>query len=372
MDSPLRILLIGDYSNLHSTLAAWLRAKGHEVTVMSEGSYFQDTDRDIDTSRAPGKLGGAILAAKCAYKWHKVMSNNDIVSLISPNFVQLRPNRLRYFFDRLRGENRAVFLTAAGTDAAYVRYCMGGSSRLRYNEWQIEGKPGPLAVADPQQLTEWMAPGLQAYTDYVYRNISGVVTALYEYHCAVSELVESDKLAYGGIPVNTGLLTPDYGKRTDKTVIFLGRHRGRYAEKGTDILERAARKAISGLRNTELKIVENVSLAQYIRLQQSANLVLDQIYSYTPATNALMAMSRGLPVVTGAEPDYYDFIGETAMRPIINAKYDEDLLASQIALYASDRELLDTMGRQARLFVEKHNDVNIVAQRYLDFWKSKL
>lgn len=373
MSRSLRILLIGDYSNLHSTLAGQLRVLGHEVTVMSEGSYFQETTRDIDTSRRAGKLGGAILAAKCAYSWHDVMRDNDIVALISPNFVQLRPKRLRYFFDRLCGENRSVFLTAAGTDAAYVRYCTSPDSKLRYNEWQINGRPGPLAIADSVQLNEWMAPELQTYTDYVYSRLTGVVTALYEYHCAASQMVDADCLAYGGIPINTELYKPDYSLRDDEnTVLFLGRHRGRYDEKGTKILETAARRAIAARSDIELKIVENVPLNEYARLQQSAHLVLDQIYSYTPATNALMAMSRGIAVMSGAEQDFYDFIGERDMRPIINAKYDADLLAQQIAMYASDLELLQAMGHQARDFVVKHNSADVVAQRYLNFWKSKL
>jgi hypothetical protein len=104
----------------------------------------------------------------------------------------------------------------------------------------------------------------------------------------------------------------------------------------------------------------------------SSHVLLDQIYSYTPATNALIAMSRGLNVVSGGEPDFYDFIGEHSNRPIINASTNLDDLTDVLADVVAHPELIAERGRQSRQFVLKHNAANIVAQRYLNFWTSKL
>ena len=46
----MRILLLGEYSNVHNTLAQGLRALGHEVTVASDGDHWKDYPRDIDLS----------------------------------------------------------------------------------------------------------------------------------------------------------------------------------------------------------------------------------------------------------------------------------------------------------------------------------
>ncbi len=60
----MKILLLGDASNYHATLAHALRLEGHDVTLASSGSGWMRTHRDIDISRKNGKLGGAILWAR--------------------------------------------------------------------------------------------------------------------------------------------------------------------------------------------------------------------------------------------------------------------------------------------------------------------
>lgn len=47
----MKILLLGECSNLHWTLAQGLRRLGHDVTVASDGSRWMDNKRDIDLSR---------------------------------------------------------------------------------------------------------------------------------------------------------------------------------------------------------------------------------------------------------------------------------------------------------------------------------
>ena len=44
----MKILLLGEYSNVHNTLAQGLRALGHEVVVASSGDGWKDYPRDID------------------------------------------------------------------------------------------------------------------------------------------------------------------------------------------------------------------------------------------------------------------------------------------------------------------------------------
>ncbi len=93
-----RILLLGDYSNLHSQLGRTLKSWGHEVTVASMGSGFQNTERDINISRRPGKIGGALLTLDllCGSLRAK-MRGFDIVVLQNPCFLPIR-DRLNSWF----------------------------------------------------------------------------------------------------------------------------------------------------------------------------------------------------------------------------------------------------------------------------------
>ena len=59
----------------------------------------------------------------------------------------------------------------------------------------------------------------------------------------------------------------------------------------TDIMLRALEKVCARYpRHAEMVRVESVPFDQYIQLMQGCHVILDQLYSYTPAMNALEAM----------------------------------------------------------------------------------
>ena len=47
----MKILLIGEYSNVHNTLAEGLRMLGHKVVVASNGDFWKNYPRDISRLR---------------------------------------------------------------------------------------------------------------------------------------------------------------------------------------------------------------------------------------------------------------------------------------------------------------------------------
>ena len=53
----MKILLLGEYSNVHWTLAEGLRQLGHMVTVVSNGDFWKNYQRDINLTRTYTKLG---------------------------------------------------------------------------------------------------------------------------------------------------------------------------------------------------------------------------------------------------------------------------------------------------------------------------
>lgn len=89
----MKILLIGEYSNVHNTLAKGLRELGHEVCVISNGDFWKNYPRDIDASRKPGKIGGIQLLCRLWTLLPK-MRGYDVVQLINPMFFELKAERL--------------------------------------------------------------------------------------------------------------------------------------------------------------------------------------------------------------------------------------------------------------------------------------
>ena len=109
----MKILLLGEYSNVHWTLAQGLRNLGHEVCVVSNGDFWKDYPRDIDVARKAGKIGGIILILKLWSLLPK-MRGYDVVQLINPMFFELKAERLFWFYRYLRHHNKRVFLGAFG------------------------------------------------------------------------------------------------------------------------------------------------------------------------------------------------------------------------------------------------------------------
>ena len=115
----MKILLVGEYSNVHATLALGLKELGHQVTVISNGDFFKDYPRDIDVTRRPGKLGGIRLIARL-YTLLPKLRGYDIVQLINPMFFELKAERLFWFYRYLRKHNKRVFILAPSTSPCAI------------------------------------------------------------------------------------------------------------------------------------------------------------------------------------------------------------------------------------------------------------
>lgn len=369
----LKVLLVGDASNCHNALAGGLRKLGHEVVVASDGTEWMDTDRDIDLSRRwDNKLGGLELWLRIKRMLSR-MTGFDVVSIATQGFVRLRPERQWRIYDFLRKNNRGIFYTALATDSNYVRFALDPECPLRYTEYKYGGKSTPYLWQEPQLADNWLSEEMAGFCNHIYDTIDGAVSILYEYDVALRSRLAADKIAYGGIPIDVDSLEcAELPDNISKVRFFIGRHRRRVLEKGGELLEAAAKAVVERYPDrAELVIVENRPYSEYLELLKSAHVLLDQLYSYTPATNALLAMAYGRCVVSGAEPEYYDFIGEEDCRPIINGLPEYDTLVSTLERLVLNPDEIVRRGKMGRAFVEKHNSDMVVAQRFLNFWQKR-
>lgn len=369
----MKILFVGDYSNYHRCLGDALKAMGHEVTVASAGSYWLNTERDIDLRRGGSKLSGAWLYLRLLTTLRRRLRGYDVVQLCGPGFIDLKPKRLRKLFDYLKANNRKVYLSALGADSYYVDVETSGNSPLRYDEWHIDNQPSPYAMQPESEIPKWLAPELYDYCRHVYANVDGCVDCLYEYH-KVFETAFGSRTFYAGIPIDLDRVQqremPPLGPG-HRVRVMLAYQRGRMVEKGTDILLAMMRR-IEARNPDKIEVVEVTGLpyAEFVESIASVHVVVDQLYSYTPATTALLAMAMGRAVVSGAEPEYYDFIGETELRPVIHTDpLDLEWTERSIEQTLLDRSKLLNMAAQGRRFVERHNSSMKVARRFLECWQ---
>ena len=364
----MKILFIGDVSNFHNTLACALRSAGHECVVASTGCTWQCIDHDIDITRKDGLLGTAKFMAKLPLLLSK-MQGFDIVHFISPHFLTLRPQKLAKVLQYLKKHNSRLFYSASCTDYDYLRACQNGKT-FRYSDFLIGNEPSPYVKSHEwNRDNHWKYPEVVDYHNFFINNMDGIVACLYEYYESYKHT--SKPLTYAGIPIDTATFKPRYiENEPEKVRFFIGIQRNKTILKGADRLLDAAKRITERYpTHCELSVAENIPFKEYVQMMNSSHVILDQIYSYTPATNALVAMAQGMIAVSGAEPEYYDFIGETENRPIINVSpLIENDIYNKLEYLVQNKHLLPMLSKASRDFVVKHNDCHLIAKKHIDFW----
>lgn len=364
----MKILLLGEYSNVHNTLAKGLRRLGHQVTVASDGDSWKDYPRDIDLKRDLCSRTGRISFLWRLMKALPSMRGYDIVQIINPIFFELKAERIMPFYRYLRRHNGKIVLGAFGMDYYWVN--INTDIRpLRYSDFNI-GERIRTDIEAQRFRDEWEGTPKEKLNKEIARDCDGIVAGLYEYWATYNEVPElRDKMRFIPFPIEmpeNSPVTYDGGPLK----IFAGISRGRSAYKGTDIMLAAAhevQKRHPGL--VELQIAEGVPFEQYSRMMEGSDAILDQLYSYTPSMNSLLAMSKGIIDIGGGEPENYDILGENELRPIVNVQPDFESVVREIEQLVLHPENINALKEQSVEYVHRHHDYMKVAQQYIDFYR---
>jgi len=375
----MRILLLGEYSNVHWTLAEGLRQLGHEVNVASNGDFWKDYPRDIDFARQPGKWGGIKLMGK-VYCHLPRFRDYDVVQLINPIFFELKAERLFRIYRYLRRYNRKMVLGAMGMDWYWTHTCTYDKP-LRYSDFNIGEKVRTDAPAIKEQV-DWLGTAKEKLNKLIAEDCDGIVSVLYENHICY-ERYFPEKTRYIPLPIvpstpnDTSLAISATTQKasTSPSVfpvkLFIGISQGRSAYKGTDIMLRAAEAiTLKYPDRVELRKAEGVPFAEYQHLMDGSDAILDQLYSYTPSMNSLMAMSKGIICVGGGEPENYEIIGEKQLRPIINVQPNYESVYHELEQLILHPEHIPELKRQSMEYVRRHHDYMKIARQYEEFYQS--
>ena len=358
----MRILLIGEYSNVHATLAKGLRELGHRVTIASNGDFWKDYPRDIDLQRKPGTLGSIAFIAKVMTTLPR-LRGYDIVQLINPMFLELKAERLFPIYKYLRRNNRKVILGAFGMDYYWVNECITRMP-LRYSDFNI----GDKLRADEDAMKErrdWIGTAKERLNKFIADDCDAIVTGLYEYY-ACYEPNFPRKTSFIPFPIVSREHTPPTSPLPPRSPrVFIGISKNRSAYKGTDIMLRAAEDLKAKYPDRmELQVANGVPFKEYTQLLNAADIILDQLYSYTPAMNALEAMARGTIVVGGGEPENYEILGEQELRPIVNVQPTYESVYHELEQLILHPEHIQKLKQQSIEYIRRYHDHIKVAKQY--------
>ena len=374
----MKILLVGDYSNVHNTLSEGLKTLGHECVVASSGDGWKNYPRDIDLRRELDRKGTLSFLCRLAKALPR-MRGFDIVQLINPVFIELRAERIMPFYRYLRRHNGRIVLGAFGMDY-YWAQVNTDVRPLRYSDFNIGNEVRYDEVAEHFRQ-DMIGTSKESLCKAIAGDCDAIVAGLYEYYATYDAVPTlRDKLSYIPFPikmpeksesVHIGIENEDMDK--GKVSLFIGLTPGRVSYKGTDILLAAAKSVQEQYPDkVKIKIAEGVPFDRYKVLMESSDALLDQIYSYTPSMNSLLAMSKGIIDIGGGEPECYNILNETALQPIINVQPNYESCRKAIEDFVLHPERIPQLKRESVAFVEKHHEYRKVAKQYEELYAKLL
>lgn len=371
----MRILLIGEYSNVHWTLAQGLRALGHEVTVVSDGDRWKGYRRDISIVRrwresksaVLRSIGAVLYVARLATLFPS-LKGYDAVQIINPVFLDLKAERMMPYYRYLRRQNGKMFMAAFGMDKYWVK---AGSDchTFRYSDFNI-GKTLRENADNALWRKQWLFGAKGRLNDIIAKDCDGIIAGLYEYYASYNPYF-AEKLRFIPFPIVEDKKMQTVRKAADGVVkFFVGVQKTRSEYKGTDIMLRALERVKANFpERCEVRIAESVPFAEYVQMLNDSHVLLDQLYSYTPAMNALQAMAQGLVVVSGGEPENYEILSEQKLRPIINVQPNEESVYEELVKLVEHPERIEELSLQSIAYIRHHNYIK-VAQQYIDFYEA--
>ena len=282
-------------------------------------------------------------------------------------FLDLRAERILPVYRYLRKHNKRILLGAFGMDYYWVHENIKNLP-LRYSDFNI-GKHLRTDEVAMRERKDWLDTPKGKLNQIIAHNCDGIIAGLYEYWVCYHP-VFPDKTTFIPYPIVLDHETTVSDRPQKAPVkIFIGISKGRSAYKGTDVMLKAAKDICKKYpSDIELCVVEGLPYNEYIKVMRGSDIILDQLYSYTPSMNSLKAMSLGIICMGGGEEEGYNIIHEKKLRPIINVQPSYDSVYTALEQIVLHSDQIPELKRQSIEYVKRYHDYLHVAKRYEDLY----
>lgn len=364
----MKVLLIGEHGNVYWTLAQTLREMGHTTDVLSNSDLWLNSSGPLFTSRSVARWG-VLKKTFNLLKMGPRLKGYDVVQLSGPTFLDLNPELLRFLFQYLKKHNRKVFLGAYGYDFYWIYLCLNNHT-LDYSDFYANGSYRDT-IDNHRHIVRWMHGARGKLNRFMAAQCNGIVASRYEAYMAY-QLHFPEKTRYIPFPIEP-LPHPQHpSPHLEKVKFYISLKHHSEEWKGKD-------KLYSALYLLQYKYPDACEIKQNVFMpydnhessMDGCDVLLDQLYSYSPGLNALYAMSKGIVTVGGAEEAHYRLLGEEQLRPIVNVRPDRNNLYDQLEELVVNKEVLCRRSAQGIAYLQRHHCPTQVAHAYLSFWEEK-
>ena len=380
----MKILLIGEYSNLHNSLKQGLQKNGFEVTLLSTGDGFKNFDSDIPIkstlfenkflkliAKLIDRLIGVSLNEieifiKAIFKINK-LKGFDIVQLINERSFGTSPGLEKTILKYIIKNNKKVLLLACGVDTVSIKYA--SEKKFRYSILSPYFKNKNLK-GEFKHTVKYLNSNYLMLGEYVRDNVKGIISSDLDYHIPYENF--NKYLGMIPNPVNIDKLKKSEINKKNKIFILHAINSKNKIKKGNEFFEKSLILIEEKYKN-KIKIVKTIDrpYSEHIINVNECDILLDQVYAYDQGYNALEAMALGKVVFTGAEKEWVEFYNIKEDSIAINALPDISKIVEKLSWLIENPMQLKSISKNARKFIEEHHDYKNIANKYLKTWKTK-
>jgi hypothetical protein len=358
----MKILLLGEFSGLFSNLRDGLVELGHDVVLASNGDGYKKFEADINLNYDNpnyGKVLNRIFYFKDSFSQIMRFKNYDVVQLVydhlfSPVFYN------KFLLSLIKSNNNSLYLTLAGSNSIVMRYWLSKKNTkvsILFND---------AIKHDGYQSI--LSNKLYRFENQLALKVDGLIPVAYEYYQPYTSFHNLNSAI--PLPINLKKIKYTDNFVNAKIVFFHGLNK--YGFKGTKYIEQAfkiVKKRYPG--DIETIVGGNLPYIEYLKLLDSANVVLDQTSSYSLGMNGLIALGLGKIVMGGAEEESIKSFGYEDC-PVFNLKPDVEYIVAQMESVIQKKNEIPEIGYKSRKFVEKYHDHVHISKKYLEVWQKKI
>ena len=378
----MKILLIGEYSNLHNSLKQGLVKNGYNVVLLGNGDGFKDYDADIlikssffekkilkIIAKIVDRLTGISLNEieffiRSLFKI-KALKNFDVVQLINERAFKTSPWMEKILLKELVKNNKKIFLLACGVDNVSLTYANEKKFRYSILTPYLENSS---QKKEYKQTLKYLSPGYLRLSKYVKNIVSGIISSDLDYHIPYKGTEK-----YLGMipnPINIDKLKKPYPIKRSRIHILHAINSKNKIKKGNKIFEKSL-LIIEKKYSDKIKVITTIdnSYSSHIKNVENCDILLDQVYAYDQGYNALEAMALGKVVFTGAEVEWAEYYKIKENMVAINALPDVSKIVDKLSWLIENPIHLKNISINARKFIEIHHNYKSIALKYINNWK---
>jgi len=363
MNFNMKVLLLGDFSSAQYNLKLGLEQLGHQVTLVSHRDGFKKTPTDVEfylRKENENKYLGAAKEIFSQIHRSRMFKGYDIIQTAAHLFFHNRIDK--FMFPRILENNHRAVMFHAACSEPYNRFVR----TLRYSPC-VTCKRYDL----PKNSCDHEKENARDFEYSRYEQYHAIVSSHFEYYKAFESTRFGSKNHFIPIPIKSNEVFTPIQSVPEKLNVYYGEIRKGF--KGGTVIEEAIQKVKSSSfgKHFQFTVSRKLPYQEYLKVISESHILIDQANSYSYGVNALVGMSKGKIVLSGAEPEVLDFMGITAEKmPIINIKPNvDDIFNKLIMLFETRAEIPDRSDKSIR-FVQEHHDPLVIAQKYSELYAS--